>query len=223
MEPILLEPLESPTVLPDFVSCYSARLPRADHRLHFRAGRECVARAMARLGLPDVDVPHGPQGQPIWPAGVTGSITHKRDFVFAAVARTHDVLSIGIDAEDLIEQERAARISSVVMLPQESFVGGSAVAAADRIVLLFSIKEALFKCLYPLVLRRFYYDAIAVTDLDVPARRFEAALLVDLSHGFERGTVVSGSVQVDERRVYSGTWISSQPVAGGRTREDATI
>lgn len=68
-------------------------------RAEFAAGRLCARAALARLGVPAAPILPGPAGQPRWPAGVTGSITHCAGYRACAVARTTDVAAIGIDAE----------------------------------------------------------------------------------------------------------------------------
>jgi 4'-phosphopantetheinyl transferase EntD len=68
-------------------------------RAEFAAGRLCARAALARLGVPAAPILPGPAGQPRWPAGVTGSITHCAGYRACAVARTTDVTAIGIDAE----------------------------------------------------------------------------------------------------------------------------
>lgn len=206
-----LEPLECPPIFPDFVSCYSARLADGDHRVHFAAGRECAARAMAGLGIRPAAVDRGPAGEPLWPAGVTGSITHKGDYVSAAVARTSDVLSLGIDVEAIIDAERAARIAPVVMLPEEAGVGGSELSPALRVTLLFSIKEAVFKCLYPLVQKRFYYDLVVVTGIDPQQRVFRAELVADLAPAVPAGRTLPGNLALDRSRVYAVSHLTQRP------------
>ena len=68
-------------------------------RAEFAAGRLCARAALARLGVPAAPILPGPAGQPRWPAGVTGSITHCAGYRACAVARTTEVAAIGIDAE----------------------------------------------------------------------------------------------------------------------------
>src|SRR6516225_8640665 len=68
-------------------------------RAEFTAGRRCAREALARLGLPAAPVLAGRAGEPRWPAGVTGSITHCAGYRACAVARTADVTALGIDAE----------------------------------------------------------------------------------------------------------------------------
>src|SRR5215813_14270807 len=68
-------------------------------RAEFAAGRSCARAALAMLGVAAGPILVGPAGQPLWPAGVTGSITHCVGYRACAVARTTDVAAIGIDAE----------------------------------------------------------------------------------------------------------------------------
>lgn len=199
-----LEPIESPQIFPPSVAVSAVRLIGGDHRWHFDAGRECAARAMAGLGATPGPIGRGPAGEPLWPAGVTGSITHKGDVVAAAVARTSDVLGLGIDAEVIVDADRAARIASRVLLPREAAVGGDALAEALRLSIVFSIKESIYKCLYPLVQRRFYYEAVAVTDVDCEAGTFLAEVAIDLSPAFRAGHVLEGRLAAADPRLFTG-------------------
>ena len=201
--------VETPRVLPDFVACYSARLVEGDRRVQFAAGRECAARAMRQLGGGEpVDVPRGPAGEPVWPDGWSGSITHKDDYFCAAVARRSQALAIGIDAEQIIASDRASAIAPRVTLAQEAVVGGRSLPPGLRVSILFSIKEAVFKCLYPLVLKRFYYDALSVTTIDLAAGTFRSELTTSLSDRFPAGKILSGGIAIDASRVYTGIWLS---------------
>jgi enterobactin synthetase component D len=202
-------PVNSPPILPSFVACCAARLPAIDHRLYFAAGRRCAAEAIVQLDghAAITDVPKGKSGAPVWPEGLVGSITHSGDFVAAAVARRSEAQSLGLDVEHLISADRAAAISRHVLLPRELDVGGDTLSPARRVILFFSIKETVFKCLFPLVLTRFYYDALAVTAVDFRAGTFHAELVTNLSDQFPLGRTLSGRFAVDDRRVYSAMWL----------------
>ena len=65
----------------------------------FSTGRACARAALARIGVPPVPIPRGPRGEPRWPDGVTGSITHCAGYLACAVARRAEVRALGIDAE----------------------------------------------------------------------------------------------------------------------------
>src|SRR5262249_9679357 len=68
-------------------------------RAEFAARRGWAGEARAGLGVPAAPILPGPAGEPRWPEGVTGSITHCAGYRACAVARTTDVAAIGIDAE----------------------------------------------------------------------------------------------------------------------------
>jgi enterobactin synthetase component D len=206
-----LEQVQSPGILPDFVACYAATLIGGDRSMTFAAGRECAAQAITRLCGPEFSthVGRGPQGEPLWPEGLTGSITHKDDFFWAAVARTSDALSIGIDAERIMDPQRAQRIAPAILLEQEQSVGGDAFDPALRLTLVFAIKEAVFKCLYPIVQKRFYYDALMVTSVDLRSKHFAAALMNELPGGFARGSVIEGHLMLDQRHASTAVVLRS--------------
>jgi 4'-phosphopantetheinyl transferase EntD len=66
------------------------------------SGRVYAKRALAMIGINNIDLPIARDRSPLWPPGIVGSLTHLRgrDGQFAAaVARTTDVCAIGIDIE----------------------------------------------------------------------------------------------------------------------------
>jgi enterobactin synthetase component D len=193
-------------VLPDGVTCVAARILNGDHRDYFVAGRECAVRAIREVTGVESDhvLARGPAGDPVWPAGLTGSITHTGDYVAAAVALASRVRGVGLDAEQVASADRASRVASVVMRPAERSLGGADLSDPLRVLLLFSVKEAVFKCLYPLVLERFDYPALEVTDLDLGRGRFRARLTAALPGGFGDGYPLSGGIEFDATRVYAG-------------------
>jgi enterobactin synthetase component D / holo-[acyl-carrier protein] synthase len=107
--------------------------------------------ALAGLGLPAAPVLTGRAGEPRWPAGVSGSITHCAGYRACAVARTADVAALGIDAEPDAELP-AGLLESVADRAERTWIARQAAAGSavcwDR--LLFSAKEAVAKAWYPL-------------------------------------------------------------------------
>src|SRR5215831_5118350 len=90
-------PAAGPALFPAEAAAVRTAGPR--RRAEFTAGRLCARAALARLGVPAAPILPGPAGEPRWPEGVTGSITHCAGYRACAVARTTDVAAIGIDAE----------------------------------------------------------------------------------------------------------------------------
>jgi 4'-phosphopantetheinyl transferase EntD len=68
-------------------------------REEFVAGR-CAARAALKmLGITPNAILQGASGEPLWPEGFTGSITHSNCLAFAVVTRKCNLRTVGIDVE----------------------------------------------------------------------------------------------------------------------------
>ncbi|MGW5158542.1 4'-phosphopantetheinyl transferase family protein [Nonomuraea wenchangensis] len=166
-------------------------------RTEFTTGRHCARTALASLGLPPAPILSGPRGEPLWPDGVVGSITHCRGYRAAAVARTSDVLSIGMDAEP--REPLPPGVLDAIALPQERTWAES---AQERGRLLFTMKESVFKAWYPLTRRSLGFDEAEIIVGDTGT--FTAKLLVPgpvgeftgrwvVSDGFVASAIVWGS------------------------------
>jgi enterobactin synthetase component D / holo-[acyl-carrier protein] synthase len=222
--------VRSPGVLPDFVMQFSCRLPGGEsdggfapwqqveipaelceaapkRQLHFRAGRYCALRALAMLGGPiPTHLPRTAGGAPLWPVGVTGSITHTDDFVSAAVARTSQVAALGIDTERIMSPDRAARVSSAIAWPSElAHVRAIGCDRLEALTLVFSAKEAIFKCLYGSTGRIFDYRDVRVVAVDSCRRSFAARIVRTLSEAFPAGDLIRGCFEIDRELVHTAT------------------
>lgn len=117
----------------------------------FAAGRLCARRALAEFGIREVPVEVADDRRPLWPASMVGSITHTTGFCAAAVAERLRVLALGLDSEVVgdVNEEIWPRIC----LPRERAWIESLPAPerASAVTLIFSAKEAFYKCQYPLV------------------------------------------------------------------------
>jgi 4'-phosphopantetheinyl transferase EntD len=165
------EPATGPGLLPAEEALVRTAGPR--RRAEFAAGRACARAALAALGLPAEPVMAGRAGEPRWPAGVTGSITHCAGYRACAAARTADVAAVGIDAEPDAGLP-AGLVESVADRAERAWIAGQAAAGSvvcwDR--LLFSAKEAVGKLWYPLTGQWPGLDQLAV--FPDPAGAFEA-------------------------------------------------
>jgi enterobactin synthetase component D / holo-[acyl-carrier protein] synthase len=86
---------------PELFPAEAGAIATADavRRSEFAAGRAVARAALARLHAAAGPVLPGPAGEPRWPDGVVGSITHCPGYRACAVARAPDMAAIGIDAE----------------------------------------------------------------------------------------------------------------------------
>jgi 4'-phosphopantetheinyl transferase EntD len=133
-------------------------------RRDFTTGRHCARLALAQLGIDPYPVLAGPAGEPRWPAGVVGSITHCAGYRAAAVAWAADVATVGIDAEP--HEPLPEGVLDVVALPNErarlrELARTSPGATCwDRV--LFCAKEAVYKAWYPHAQRMLDFDQARV-------------------------------------------------------------
>jgi 4'-phosphopantetheinyl transferase EntD len=86
-------------------------------RREFRTARHCARRALRQLGLPPVAVLRGERGEPQWPPGIVGSLTHCSGYRAAAVARSDLIRALGIDAEP--NTSLPAGVLDTIALPEE--------------------------------------------------------------------------------------------------------
>lgn len=157
-------------------------------RREFTLARSCGRRALTRLGFAPVPVLRGADREPIWPAGIVGSITHCRGYCAAALAPAARLVTIGIDAE--VHAALPRGILQMVSVDEERDWIRSAPDDGicwDR--LLFSAKESVFKAWFPMTRRWLGFEDAAVT-VDPDAGTFHARLLVPAP--LVGGAIVSG-------------------------------
>jgi 4'-phosphopantetheinyl transferase EntD len=128
----------------------------------FTAGRLCAHRAIAKLRADDAALPAGEDRAPLWPAGLTGSITHGGGLAAAVVARTEVCRALGLDAE--ARSEVSAELwPEFCTAPEMQRLG--TLAAAQRgwaATLCFAVKEAFYKCQYVLTRAWLDFDAVEI-------------------------------------------------------------
>jgi 4'-phosphopantetheinyl transferase EntD len=149
----------------------------AKRRREVTNARTCARRALARLGFAETVIPRGPKGEPLWPAGIVGSITHTSGYFAAAVAHADKIRSIGIDAEvhGALPEGVLAHIG---FGPELTWLAGQDHAEVWWDRLLFSAKESVYKAWFPLTGRWLGFEDATVT-IDPANRTFQARILVD--------------------------------------------
>jgi 4'-phosphopantetheinyl transferase EntD len=143
-------------------------------RREFTAGRACARRALARLGIEGFSLVVGPGRAPVWPPDIIGSITHCDGFTAAVVARRGRILAVGVDAEPAIPLDPP--LIPLVCTPEErrALAQQPAAESGRCAKVLFSAKEAVHKCLYPVFGLILDFLDVSIT-LDRDAGRFATA------------------------------------------------
>ncbi|WP_355661313.1 4'-phosphopantetheinyl transferase family protein [Halomonas salifodinae] len=160
-------------------------------RAEFLAGRLCARQALWHLDGRWQAPAMGEDKAPLWPAGCIGSITHSHGWAAALVGPRASYQGLGLDAERWLDDETAARLARRVLTPAER-ERLPANEAALAVTLTFSLKESLFKALYPLVGRRFYFPDAELIDWH-PQGSARLRLLSDLSPAWPAGRELDGS------------------------------
>lgn len=125
--------------------------------------RYFTRKLLASLGVSGANILRGVRGEPIWPAGVVGSISHSGRSCFIVVARAVDVASVGvdIDTDEYLDQEILEQICT---RDERERLGRATLREEDVCVskLVFCAKESIFKCMYPLTGEYWDFDRVEV-------------------------------------------------------------
>jgi 4'-phosphopantetheinyl transferase EntD len=194
-------------------------------RAEFTTARWCARQAMVSLGRPPVPILSGSRGEPQWPAGLVGSITHCAGYRGAVVGETGRVTTVGIDAEP--NEPLNSGILEAVTVPEEvhRIEGLCRIRLEvnwDR--LLFSAKESIYKAWYPLTGRWLDFQDASLT-IDPVGGTFDAALRVtgprvhgcELT-GFTGRWLVGNGLIVTAVTVLEPAWAQITPAVGRAAR-----
>ncbi len=141
------------------ISDYTQQLLPEEHQListavdkrrrEFSTGRYCAHRALEQMGFKTMPLLAGSKREPLWPEGVKGSISHSDEYGVAVIGRDQNLISIGIDIE--VAKPISTSVRNLICNEDEIESLGS--RSDDPIVwkLIFSAKESIYKCLYPVL------------------------------------------------------------------------
>lgn len=142
----------------------------------FGDSRWCAHQAM-RAFVDDQPIMRGERGMPVFPQGVTGSLTHTDGFRAALVGRSSRWRSLGIDAEPADSLPEG--VFNAVARPEEQRRLRRLARTHDMDYLdkvLFSAKESTYKAWFPLTRRFLDFDQ---ADIDIrPDGTFTSYLLL---------------------------------------------
>lgn len=180
-------------VLPQEVPAMARAVP--GRKRAFSAGRAAAHRAMTELGVAIAPVVMGADRAPIWPVGLTGSISHSQTCCIAALAHGSDVQSLGVDVEE--DSGLAPDLFDVVCSPAErAWLAAQPERSAPRLAkLIFSAKETAYKCQYPISQELFGFETLE-TRFDLEAGSFTATFANDVA-GFATGHSLRGRFVMD--------------------------
>jgi 4'-phosphopantetheinyl transferase EntD len=171
----------------------------AKRRKEFTTARACAREALAELGKPPGAILSGTKGEPLWPPGIVGAITHCEGYRACALARSNELRSIGVDAEP--DLPLPSGLLGDIALPEEreqlrELAQRAPATHWDR--LLFSIKESVYKAWFPLTESWLGFEDATIS-IDLAKQSFSARLLVP-------GPLIDGG----ELGGFSGRWLADE-------------
>jgi len=152
----------------------------------FLAGRLAAREALRPFDLAEHPVAIGAAREPLWPAGLEGSISHSvlagEGVALCAVRLGKG--GLGLDLEAWLEEAQARTLWPGIVDEEEweLLAAGAATAGltlAEGLTLVFSAKESLFKALYPRVGR--YFDFLDARWLAMTAQTLTLELNIPLT------------------------------------------
>ncbi|WP_343553765.1 4'-phosphopantetheinyl transferase superfamily protein [Pantoea sp.] len=164
------------------------------------ASRWLAQQRMAQLGLPDFVLRNAPDRSPLWPAGIQGSLSHSRDCV--VLVATTESLCVGVDVEQMMSEETALETAELLMSAAEKqCLHHQPLTFAHAATLLFSLKESVYKALWPQLHQPMDFVQAEIVDLDLNQGRAQLRLKQDFGKGFDQQTRLQAQFWLTETRV----------------------
>ncbi|MFC6337496.1 4'-phosphopantetheinyl transferase superfamily protein [Pseudomonas sp. CCM 7891] len=182
----------------------------AKRQAEFLAGRLCARAALQQLEGLDCVPAIGEDRAPVWPPHISGSITHSTGHAAAIVAHKTQWRGLGMDLENMLDLERAERLAGEILTADElqRMASGPRDQVAQLVTLTFSAKESLFKALYPIVQKRFYFEHAEIVHWS-ESGHVRLRLLTDLSNEWCHGTELEAQFAVHEGQLLSLVAVSA--------------
>jgi|SRR5580658_1219402 enterobactin synthetase component D len=182
---------------------FTSRSPKRIREL--AVGRRCAAEALRGAGATELTVGFGAVRDPQWPSGFVGSITHTSSFACAAVARSADLRGLGIDSEFIFDESAMEEAVPLALDAGERRLTEGRYSR-ELATLIFSAKESLFKCLYPLV--RVFFEFVDarvewIARAEPSSGTFGVYLRRDLAAGIGSGLRLGGRYALAEDHVHT--------------------
>lgn len=170
-----------------------------NRRDEFLLGRVCASKAYQQcIGHELLSLPVNADRSPQWPGDVVGTISHNQYWIGAAVAKSSELIGLGMDFEVMgrTKLELGKQIRTA-----EDIKKHPKLSDEELLTVIFSCKESLYKALYPSVKKFFGFEDAALRMLDLDNGIFTIDLLTQLSlkFGISSHQSFTGRIALDGR------------------------
>lgn len=168
----------------------SVRKRQAEFFFGRLAARYAMERAGWEPGLVWADIGIAATREPLWPAHVVGSISHTAGIAAAVVAPSRAYRGMGLDVEQIVSERTRATVLEMALDDEEARMLDACpgrLSLDERITLVFSAKESLFKAAFGSVRRIFDFSAARLSSMDLESGRLALTLVEHLNDEFTLG------------------------------------
>ncbi|MDC5705054.1 4'-phosphopantetheinyl transferase superfamily protein [Vibrio europaeus] len=161
------------------------QLRQANHKrqAEFVAGRVAAHYSMSAFNQ-NQSVEINPDRSPLFPKALKGSISHSQNLAIAATTPSKKMpdTHLGIDIQHWFSSEETDDVAALVCKDVEiERLQGTYLSYQQKVTLLFSAKEALYKAIYPHVKEVLDFDVVELVDAKKHALYFDCSgYLIDL-------------------------------------------
>lgn len=144
---------------------------------------------------------------PIWPTHVLGSISHSQNKLI--VALSNSALYLGIDIEHLVTSEFAQESAHLILTPSEFDLWKSKAAEffdfAHYVSLIFSVKESLYKAVYPTAKQYIDFLEASIVDINFENQKLTLTFLPEIQQRYQLLEQYKGGWTVEQDHIM--TWV----------------
>jgi enterobactin synthetase component D len=171
-------------------------------RIEFCIGRAAAHSALSKIDINNFPILKGVHNEPLWPQGVVGAISHSGRIALAAVANEEKAAGIGIDIE-MLDETISRDIVQVVCTKREAiWVNRRKDRRHERLFMIFSAKESVFKAFSPRTNRFLnYFDAELIWHEDIS--RFRGNLLTRVGADYGGGYTFEVGCRKFDRYIFT--------------------
>ena len=181
-------------------------------RAEYLASRWLAREVMHTSGVDDFLLQNHSDRSPVWPPGIQASLSHTDGAV--ALAVTRQPLCVGIDIEMTMSASTAEETATVLMSDEErARLHALPLPFPQAATLLFSLKESLYKALWPQLHQPMDFLQASLREIDVKKQKAVLSLHQSFSSVFNTGTRLEAEFQLEGDRVLT---LLTHPIAGNK-------
>lgn len=164
------------------------------------ASRWLARKVLVQFGVPDFVLRNATDRSPCWPAGIQASLSHSHNQV--VMVATREPLAVGVDVEQVMSDDTARETAEMLMNSQERMLLEQlALPFAQGATLLFSLKESLYKALWPQLHQPMDFSQAELRAADLTTGTARLRLTADFGHGFNRDVALQARFCCEAQRI----------------------